>query len=380
MTSVLIALALFWAALALHDLVAVRRLPRLPASPPDTAPATTTTRVDAVFAVRDDREDALAAASSLLAQRGVDLRVTAVDDRSTDGTGAALAALAARAPRLRVRSVSALPEGWLGKPHALQVGAADADAPWLLFADGDTRLCADAVARAVAAAEASGADHVCLLPAHRGTTWLGRACLLAFHLTVQRRVAQVNARTQRGFVGTGAFTLVRTAAYRRIGGHEALRFEVLDDVMLGALLFRAGCRSRVWLADDAFSIAWGRTPGDLVRVVRKNMFAVLRYRTWLAALAIAAGTALPLGALLAPLWAGPSGWWPFAAYAATGVPGALLARRMGWQATAGLATPITRLLLAYALLVSTATTLAQRGVVWRGTRYALADLRRRMVR
>lgn len=380
MTSVLIALALFWAALVLHDLVAVRRLPRLPASPPDTAPATTTARVEAVFAVRDDREDALAAASSLLAQRGVDLRVTAVDDRSTDGTGAALAALAARAPRLRVRSVSALPEGWLGKPHALQVGAADAEAPWLLFADGDTRLCADAVARAIAAAEASGADHVCLLPAHRGTTWLGRACLLAFHLTVQRRVAQVNARTQRGFVGTGAFTLVRTAAYRRIGGHEALRFEVLDDVMLGALLFRAGCRSRVWLADDAFSIAWGRTPGDLVRVVRKNMFAVLRYRTWLAALAIAAGSALPLGALLAPLWAGPSGWWPFAAYAATGVPGALLARRMGWQATAGLATPITRLLLAYALLVSTATTLAQRGVVWRGTRYALADLRRRMVR
>ena len=84
--------------------------------------------------------------------------------------------------------------------------------------------------------------------------------------------------------------------------------------------------------------------------------------------------------LLAPLWAGPPGWWPFAAYAATGVPGALLARRMGWPTSAGLATPVTRLLLAYALLASTATTLAQRGVVWRGTRYALADLRRLMVR
>jgi len=378
MTPALIALTLLWAALALHDLVAVRRLPRLPDCPSD--PDGGRPRVDALFAVRDDRDDALTVAASLLHQQGVAMRVTAVDDRSTDGTGAALAALAAREPRLRVRTVRELPEGWLGKPHALHVGAADVDAPWLLFVDGDTRLSADAVARAIAAAEAAGVDHVCLLPAHRDTTWLGRACLLAFHLTVLRRVAQANARRQRGYLGTGSFTLVRAAAYRAVGGHAALRFEVLEDVMLGGLLYRAGFRTRLWLADDAFSISWGRTPSDLVRVVRKNMFAVLRYRTGLAALAIAIAAALPLGSLLAPLWAGPVGWWPCAAYLATGVPGALLARRLGWQATAGLATPVTRLLLAYALFVSTATTLAQGGVVWRGTRYALADLRRHMVR
>ncbi|MBM3961114.1 MAG: glycosyltransferase, partial [Planctomycetes bacterium] len=276
MTPALIALTLLWAALALHDLVAVRRLPRLPDCPSD--PDGGRPRVDALFAVRDDRDDALTVAASLLHQQGVAMRVTAVDDRSTDGTGAALAALAAREPRLRVRTVRELPEGWLGKPHALHVGAADVDAPWLLFVDGDTRLSADAVARAIAAAEAAGVDHVCLLPAHRDTTWLGRACLLAFHLTVLRRVAQANARRQRGYLGTGSFTLVRAAAYRAVGGHAALRFEVLEDVMLGGLLYRAGFRTRLWLADDAFSISWGRTPSDLVRVVRKNMFAVLRYR------------------------------------------------------------------------------------------------------
>jgi hypothetical protein len=39
-----------------------------------------------------------------------------------------------------------------------------------------------------------------------------------------------------------------------------------------------------------------------------------------------------------------------------------------------------QLLLPVALLASTATTLARRGIIWRGTRYALADLRARMVR
>lgn len=380
MTAALVALALLWAAWTLHDLVAVRRLPGLPALPDGAA--ATPPRVDAVFAVRDDRADATAAARTLLDQRGVDLRVVAVDDRSTDGTGEALAVLAAAEPRLRCAAVRTLPDGWLGKPHALTLGVAAtrADTPWLLFGDGDTRLAPDAVARAIAAAEAHGADHVCLLPQHRDTTWAGRACLLAFHLTVQRRIAQVNARRQRGFVGTGAFTLVRRDAYRGIGGHEALRFEALDDVMLGALLFRAGFRTRAWLAPDAFSIAWGRTPRDLVRVVTKNMFAVLRYRTALAAAAITAGFALPLGSLFAPLWAGPAGWWPCAAYLATGLPGVLLARRMGWEASTGLAVPLSRLLLPVAMAVSTATTLARAGIVWRGTRYALADLRARMVR
>jgi hypothetical protein len=53
---------------------------------------------------------------------------------------------------------------------------------------------------------------------------------------------------------------------------------------------------------------------------------------------------------------------------------------MGWEASAGLAVPLSRLLLPVAMTVSTATTLARAGIVWRGTRYALADLRARMVR
>ena len=67
MTPALIALALLWAALALHDLVAVRRLPRLPACPRD--PDGGRPRVDALFAVRDDRDDELVSMLSAHARR-----------------------------------------------------------------------------------------------------------------------------------------------------------------------------------------------------------------------------------------------------------------------------------------------------------------------
>ncbi len=376
MTWLAIVLGLLWLLVAVHDVLAVMRLPPLPAvRSVGDEPAVTV-----VVAVRDDRAHAAELMQSLLAQRGVRLSVVAVDDRSSDGTGDVLARFAAADRRATVVTVRELPPDWLGKSHALHTGAANVTTPWLLFTDGDARLHADAIAQAVAAAESAGADHLCLLPTHRDTTFLGRACLLAFHLQVLRRVAAVNSKRQRGFVGTGAFNLVRTAAYRAIGGHVPLRLEVVDDVFLGALLSRGGYRTRVLFAPHALAIDWGGTPVHLLRVLEKNLFAALRYRTALALAAVGVFLGLLGATFTAPLWDGTRGWFVIVAYLAGGAAGALLARAMQWNVLAGLLAPIARIALPLAVLNSTWVTLRQGGVRWRGTFYPLAQLRAGQVR
>lgn len=376
MTWLAIVLGLLWLLVAVHDVLAVMRLPPLPAvRSVGDEPAVTV-----VVAVRDDRAHAAELMQSLLAQRGVRLSVVAVDDRSSDGTGDVLARFAAADRRATVVIVRELPPDWLGKSHALHTGAANVTTPWLLFTDGDARLHADAIAQAVAAAESAGADHLCLLPTHRDTTFLGRACLLAFHLQVLRRVAAVNSKRQRGFVGTGAFNLVRTAAYRAIGGHVPLRLEVVDDVFLGALLSRGGYRTRVLFAPHALAIDWGGTPVHLLRVLEKNLFAALRYRTALALAAVGVFLGLLGATFTAPLWDGTRGWFVIVAYLAGGAAGALLARAMQWNVLAGLLAPIARIALPLAVLNSTWVTLRQGGVRWRGTFYPLAQLRAGQVR
>jgi len=316
----------------------------------------------------------------LLAQRDVALRLVVVDDRSHDETGTVLARLAAGEPRLRVVTIAELPPDWLGKTHALHRGTEGIDTRWILFTDGDAHLAPDTLARAIDAAERAAAAHVCLLPEHRGARFLGRACLLAFQLAVQRRVAAVNRDHRSAFVGTGAFNLVRTDAYRAIGGHLPLRLEVVDDVWLGCLLRRAGHRCRVWLAANEFAIEWGTTPRALVKVVEKNMFAVLRYRTPLALAAVLGGAGLLGLTFAAPWYGGPLGWLPLGCYLATGLAGVHLAARIGWPLAAGLLTPATRGLLLVAMANSTWVTLRQGGVRWRGTFYPLAQLRRGQVR
>ncbi len=371
MTAWLVVLALLWLLLTLHDVRGLRSLPALPPATCDGALAAVTV----VLAVRDDVAHVRACVASLLAQRGVDVRVVVADDRSSDGTGAALDALAAAEPRLRVVHVTALPDGWLGKTHALHVAAADVATPWLLFTDGDALLAPDALARALDAAARTGADHVSLLPGNRRTTLAGRACLVAFVLAALRRIAAVNATPQRSFAGTGAFNLVRTDAWRAIGGHAPLRLEVVDDVWLGGLLLRAGFRTRIWHAPDALTVEWGGTPRELLRVTTKNLFAALRYRTAAALAATAVVGGLLAATLAAPLLAGRAGWLPFAAFATGGLPGVVLARRMGWEPLAGVLAPFARTVLPVVMLHSVATTLRHGGVRWRGTFYPLAQLR-----
>ena len=80
-----------------------------------------------ILAARDEERSVKGSVTSLLAQDypGT-LEVIAVNDRSTDRTGEILDELATRYPgRLRVSDVESLPEGWLGKAHALYTGAAE---------------------------------------------------------------------------------------------------------------------------------------------------------------------------------------------------------------------------------------------------------------
>ena len=72
--------------------------------------------------------------------------------------------------------VDRLPPGWLGKPHALWVGARQASGAWLLFADADVVFEPSCFRRAVAHAEAAQLDHLTL--AARGF-WL-RAFVACF--------------------------------------------------------------------------------------------------------------------------------------------------------------------------------------------------------
>lgn len=354
----------------------LRFVHRLPDHFPAQENASPLPSVTVVIASRDDDSGIERTIKGLFNQQGVQLRVVLVDDRSTPHSASHLAQLAEDEPRLELIRIDHLPDGWLGKCHALHQGTKHLDSEWTLFCDGDAWMSDDLVLRAIHALENEGADHGCLVPADRGIRFTGKAMHLAMLAGFLGQAALANRDSKLGVVGVGAFNLVRTAAYQQIGRHEPLRLQIIDDAYLGLLLKRAGFKTRCYIGFPDLTVRWASTPLDYAKALEKNAFAMLGYRTWFAFALFIFGISLFALTFSAPWWGGKLGLAVIAAWYSSALGGVLTARRFGWSAWPSLLVPWFKPFGLYILLRSTWTTLKQGGVQWRDTFYPLSQLRK----
>jgi len=337
-------------------------------------------RVTVIVPARNEQADVAACLRSLLAQDYLNLRIIAVNDRSTDKTGAVMESLSST--RLRVIHIAELPDEWLGKTHAMAVAAQasiDEDMPeFLLFTDADILFRPDAIRRALANAVATGADHLVVAPTTIIRRWDEAAMLSFFQifgLWAARPWKVSDPKAMRDAIGIGAFNLLRTSAYRKIGGFQALRMEIVEDLGLARRIKRARLAQRFAFGLGLVSVHWASGADGIVRVMTKNIFAATGFHISIL--------------LLGCMWLGGFCVMPFAAVwrPALSIPCAitiaaiciayyLLSARSGLSAWNALLTPFAGMLFIYALLRSMLTTLRQGGVVWRGTFYPLAELRK----
>src|SRR4051812_36019705 len=116
----------------------VRRLPtleKLALTPEVSSTQNRLIRCSVVIGARDEEARIEQTIHHLLAQRGVELEIIVVDDRSRDRTGEILRQLRKEDSRVQVKRVDVLPEGWLGKCHACHIGARQTTGDWILFTD-----------------------------------------------------------------------------------------------------------------------------------------------------------------------------------------------------------------------------------------------------
>ncbi len=350
----------------------LKRLATLPAAAPSAWP-----RVSLVFAARNEGATVGAAVPTMLALDYPELELIAVNDRSEDATGAALDRLAAANPRLRVMHVRELPAGWIGKTHALHIGAQQATGEWILFTDADIHFAPDVLRRAVAYARGQNLDHLAAVPRLTEQGHLLGICVNAFSFafTVGIRPWRIPDPRSRAHGGVGAFNLVHTSTYRKLGGHEPLRLRPDDDIKLGKLM-KAGGFSEFVLGAGMISVSWYASVPEMIRGLTKNAYAGADYRLWVPPL----GVVLTLLGYLWPFVAlftttGDARWCYAATIAVMLAVGCDQTRFAGGRWWHGLFLPAGMAVFSYILLRSMVVTHWQGGITWRGTHYPLRDLK-----
>src|SRR2546421_10104780 len=291
--------ALVFLAVTIPFALLVRHRHAIPALP-DTRDAGPPAALSVVIPARDEGATIGRAVASLLSQDYPKLEVITVDDRSTDSTAEQLRQIARSDERLAVFSVTELPPGWLGKNHALSIGAARASGAWLLFTDADVVFAPRMLARAVVYAEREGLDHLTIAPllVARSVLLRGFVAFFAYAFVALWGAYLANDPKSRRGVGIGAFNLVRRSAYERIGTMRALSLRPDDDIRLGRRLRGFGFRQRVLNGNELLSVEWYASLGAAISGLEKSMYSSLEYR-----LSDAAGVLLYLFATMV---------WPFA--------------------------------------------------------------------
>ena len=319
---------------------------------------------------------------SLMSLNYPNYEIIAVDDRSTDETGEILDCLALKNSTLTVVHLDHLPPGWLGKNHALQVASEHATGEWLLFTDADVVYRQDTMQKAVAHAIREKLDHLVVCPRCEGHGFWEKLFMSYFLLMFLLRVRpwQVPDVKRKAFFGFGAFNMVRAQSYFKSGGHAALPMEVADDYKLGKILKKHGFVSGMLDGSDYLSLRWVYGLEGVWNGFTKNAYASFDFslfRTFFGMLALILTALYPLIGLIIPC---PSVQIIslFTLFAMT--VGAYAMRRVtGANPMYGVCYPLAGILVVCIIIRSTWVTHKQHGIVWRGTRYALEELKKGVV-
>ncbi|MBW3564455.1 MAG: glycosyltransferase family 2 protein [Acidobacteria bacterium] len=266
--------------------------------------------VSVIIPARNEERAIEATVQGFLNQTWQDLEIVVVDDRSSDATPRILAGISSS--RLIVVEGTATPEGWLGKPWALQQGASRARGDVLIFCDADVRWEPQAVAAAVTTLLSENLDGLTIFPrlvmkgfwehVLMGNLPLALVAYLPLWLFNRNQFTTMT-------VGSGVGNVVTREAWMRAGTHEALKNAVVDDVGLMRRVRLSGGRVQIFRASHLASIRMYHGLGEIVRGFTKNAWYAFGGRWSVFALASASMVfhVLPYVAAVAMVYAVSNG-------------------------------------------------------------------------
>jgi chlorobactene glucosyltransferase len=352
-----------------------REMPRLDPAPGGPARGP---KVSVVIAARDEEDDLPATLDGLLAQDTSPLEIVVVEGGSRDRTREVIEA---RAPRVRRVDEPPLPDGWVGKNWACWTGARATDGEWLLFLDADVRLHPAAVRTTLDWATREGARLATIAPRVEMVGFWERTVLPFYVQMVLTyfRAPHVNRPDSGAAMANGQYWLVRRSDYERLGGHEAVRSEVLEDVAIARRFRVAGWPIRLAWAPGLAQTRMYRDRHEMFEGLLKNVhdteFSAARqagFAFGLVALFWAPLVLLPLGLLWGSLPTVVAG-----AVLAVALFGkhAVFARAVGAPARYGLLFPVAVGFYLALVLTSLGRGLRGGSVRWKGRAYPLAGRR-----
>lgn len=337
-----------------------------------------------IVAARNEEEHILQSVRTQLNQTYNNTEWILVNDRSDDGTGKVMESLERLDSRIKVIHIDSLPEGWLGKNHALYKGYQSATGNLILFTDADVMYHPEAFSKAVGYFVKHGLDHLTAAPNLSAKPFWLKAfvAFFLFGFSYYKRPWLANNPRSKTGVGIGAFNMVTRSAYVKVGTHEYIKMRPDDDLQLGMLVKRMSLKQRIVTAMTLIEVEWYQSLSDALAGLEKNTFAGLHYRISMvlfSVFGVFVSQVVPFFTL-------------FSKNQAVAILSAvnlvflaflyvMVTKKMTqFSPWLFFVLPFTALLFIFSILRASYLTFKRGGIIWRGTKYTLAELRKNTLR
>lgn len=241
--------------------------------------------VSALIPARNEERNIRSCLSALLRQDFPNLEIIVIDDQSTDNTAAVVREFQEQSKAITLINGQELPPGWMGKNHALYQGFQEAGGEYLLFLDADARLTSpQCITQTVRCAIEQDIDLLTLVPHLECKSFWEKVVLPILGFFVMNRfvLKKINDSSSKITSVVGPYLLFRRQTYEAIGGHEQVKGEIVEDLVLAQTIKNRGYRLGYLLGTELFALRLYRDLHGIWEGFSKNFFAGMEQKIWVA--------------------------------------------------------------------------------------------------
>jgi chlorobactene glucosyltransferase len=200
-------------------------------------------KISVLIPARNEENNIRQCLTSLLRQTYTNYEIIVLDDLSTDSTYEIVAGMAAEHSNLSIIKGEELPEGWYGKPHAMQQLSKHASGDFFLFTDADTIHSSESISWSITNMLHHKADILSGYP-HHTTEGFGEDLVIPniYINTILFLPLWMVPTTHIPLFShaIGQYILFRRESFEAIGGYEVAAQKITEDVYMAKAMKRRG--------------------------------------------------------------------------------------------------------------------------------------------
>lgn len=244
-------------------------------------------RVSVLIPARNEEENIGNCLNSLFKQDFPNLEIIVIDDQSTDGTARIVEEFQEKSKSVKLIRGKKLPPGWIGKNYALCQGVQKARGEYLLFLDADVMITSPkCITQTVSYAMEYDSDLLTMVPRLICITFWEKVVLplLGFLIVNRFTLKKINDPSSPVTSVIGPYLFFKKETYEKIGGHERIKGEIVEDLVLARTMKKEGYRLSYLLGTDLFSLREYTSFGGIWEGFSKNFFVGMDKKVWAAIL------------------------------------------------------------------------------------------------